>query len=88
MNLLFQKNVRHCGNILSPKHHLGDSLDGPFEPSVARLRTYYLQDMVVRIKPSGAELSRVKKIIRASVDKLSITEGLTGVRVAIDVDPY
>jgi primosomal protein N' (replication factor Y) len=70
------------------KHHLGASLDGPFEPSVARLRTYYLQDMVVRIKPSAAELGQVKKIIRASVDKLSVTEGLTGVRVAVDVDPY
>lgn len=70
------------------KHHLGDTLDGPFEPSVARLRTYYLQDMVVRIKPSAAELSRVKKILRAAADKLSVTEGLTGVRVAIDVDPY
>ncbi|MFK8164146.1 MAG: helicase-related protein, partial [Lewinella sp.] len=69
-------------------HHLSGLVDGPFEPSVARLRTYYLQDMVIRVKPDGKELARVKAVVRAAVDKLGTTERLSGVRVVVDVDPY
>ncbi|WP_020569598.1 replication restart helicase PriA [Neolewinella persica] len=69
-------------------HHLPGLVDGPFEPSVARLRTYYLQDMVIRVKPDGKELGRVKSVVRAAVDKLGTTERLSGVRVVVDVDPY
>ncbi|MGB3800435.1 MAG: helicase-related protein, partial [Lewinella sp.] len=69
-------------------HALGDLVEGPFEPSVARLRTYYLQDIVLRLPPHPAELKRVKKIIQRATDKLSTTKGLTGVRVVVDVDPY
>ncbi|MBB4080627.1 primosomal protein N' (replication factor Y) [Lewinella aquimaris] len=69
-------------------HSLGDRLEGPFEPSVARLRTYYLQDMVVRFPPSAGEMRRVKDLLRRATDKLGQTQGLTGVRVVIDVDPY
>ncbi|MEM6772660.1 MAG: primosomal protein N', partial [Bacteroidota bacterium] len=68
-------------------HALGDQVSPPFEPSVARLRTYYLQDMVIRMKSTPQEMARIKKIVRRAVDKLGATEGLTGVRVVIDVDP-
>lgn len=69
-------------------HHLPGLVDGPFEPSVARLRTYYLQDMVIRVKPDGRELNRVKAVIQAAVDKLATADRLSGVRVVVDVDPY
>ena len=67
---------------------LGDKVEGPFEPAVARLRTYYLQDMVVRMPAAPAEMRRVKLIIRRAADKLAQTKGLSGVRVVVDVDPY
>ncbi|WP_116106475.1 primosomal protein N' [Lewinella sp. IMCC34191] len=67
---------------------LGDLVEGPFEPSIARLRTYYLQDIVLRLPPHPAELKRVKSIIQRASDKLSTTKGLTNVRVVVDVDPY
>lgn len=69
-------------------HALGDLITPPFSPSVSRLRTYYLQDMVIRLPNKPAELQRVKSIVHRAVQKLSVTEGLTGVRVAVDVDPY
>lgn len=69
-------------------HALGDQVSPPFEPSVARLRTYYLQDMVIRMKSAPKEMARVKSIVRKAVDKMGTTEGLTGVRVVVDVDPY
>ena len=67
---------------------LGECVEGPFEPSVARLRTYYLQDIVLRLPPRPTELRRVKAIIERATDKLATTKGLSGVRVVVDVDPY
>jgi len=81
-----EEGAKLMGGWLS--HHLGDTLSGPFEPSVARLRTYYLQEMVIRVKPDGKELGRVKALLQKAVDQLGKTEGLTGVRVVVDVDPY
>jgi primosomal protein N' (replication factor Y) len=81
-----EEGAKLMGRWLS--HHLGDRVDGPFEPSTARLRTYYLQDMVIRTKNDGVELKRVKDLLRKAVDQLGQTEGLSGVRVVVDVDPY
>ncbi len=81
-----EEGAKLMGSWLS--HTLGDLVEGPFEPSVARLRTYYLQDMVIRTSPSPAELRRVKQIIRRATDKLAQSKGLTSVRVVVDVDPY
>lgn len=67
---------------------LGNTITPPFEPSVARLRTYYLQDMVVRVNPVPKEVKRVKGILRKAVQQLNVTPKLTGVRVVLDVDPY
>ena len=67
---------------------LTSALTPPFEPSVARLRNYYLQDMVVRISPNPKEVKRVKAILRKAVAQLNVTPKLTGVRVVLDVDPY
>jgi len=67
---------------------LGNVVTPPFEPAVARLRTYYLQDMVVRMPPSPKEVKRVKGILRKAIEQLNVTPKLTGVRVVLDVDPY
>lgn len=67
---------------------LRQTITPPFEPSVARLRTYYLQDMVVRIPLVPKEVKRVKGILRKAVNQLNVTKRLTGVRVVLDVDPY
>ena len=67
---------------------LGKVITPPFEPSVARLRTYYLQDMVVRVPLNQLEVKRVKSILLKAVTQLSVTARLTGVRVVLDVDPY
>ncbi|OAV43218.1 primosomal protein N' [Lewinella sp. 4G2] len=67
---------------------LGGMITAPFEPSVARLRTYYLQDMVVRVQPIPSEVKRVKGILRKAIAHLNVAPKLTGVRVVLDVDPY
>ncbi|WP_273446302.1 primosomal protein N' [Neolewinella agarilytica] len=69
-------------------HALGGQVTPPFEPAVARIRTYYLQEMVIRMSADPKEIARVKNIVNRAVAKLKTTEGLTGVRVGVDVDPY
>lgn len=69
-------------------HALGDRVTPPFAPSVERLRTYYLRDIIIRMPARGGEVGRVKRALANLVGKLNKTKGLTGVRVAIDVDPY
>lgn len=67
---------------------LGDLVTPPFQPPVARKRTYYLQDLVIRLPNKPGQLARVKNIVNRAVQKLATTDKLTGVRVAVDVDPY
>lgn len=81
-----EEGAKLLGGWLS--HHLGNMVDGPFEPSVARLRTYYLQDIVIRTPASGKDAARVKAVLQRAVAQLGKTDRLTGVRVVIDVDPY
>lgn len=80
-----EEGAKLMGGWLS--HHLGEAVDGPFEPSVARLRTYYLQDLVIRVKNDSAYLRRVKELLLRATVKLGQQKGLSGVRVVIDVDP-
>ncbi|MEM7573922.1 MAG: primosomal protein N' [Bacteroidota bacterium] len=70
------------------KDDLGSYSQPPFEPSVARKRSYYLRDLVVRIPNSAKELNRVKTLLLAAVDRLHSTSGYSNVRVVVDVDPY
>lgn len=81
-----EEGAKLLGNWLS--YALGDKVEGPFEPSIARLRTYYLQDIVIRTGTTAAEIKQTKAIIRRAADRLAVTEGVSGVRVVIDVDPY
>ncbi|MEM9836799.1 MAG: primosomal protein N', partial [Bacteroidota bacterium] len=62
-------------------------LEGPFEPPVARLRTYYLRDMVIRVDKDGRKVRMIKNTLQAAVNHLAKLEGFSGVKVAINVDP-
>lgn len=62
-------------------------MEGPFEPSVGRLRTYYLRDLVIRVDKDGKKVRLIKDTLQAAINKLSNTEGMSGVRVVVDVDP-
>ncbi|PHI20821.1 primosomal protein N' [Lewinellaceae bacterium SD302] len=69
------------------KPHIGQWMEGPFEPSVARLRNYYLRDMTIRVNKDGKKVRLIKDVLQAGIDKLSTTDGMSGVRVSVDVDP-
>lgn len=69
------------------KPSLGEYMEGPFEPSVARLRTYYLRDIVFMVDKDGRKVRFIKDRLRAATAKLANEDGFGGVRVVVDVDP-
>ncbi|MEL6275415.1 MAG: primosomal protein N', partial [Bacteroidota bacterium] len=69
------------------KKDLDGFFEGPFEPTVARLRTYYLRNMVFRVDKDGRKVRFIKEKLQAAIDQLATTDGFSGVKVSVDVDP-
>jgi primosomal protein N' (replication factor Y) len=69
------------------KPSLDQWMEGPFEPSVARLRSYYLRDLVIRVDKDGKRVRMIKDILQKAINKLAESEGMSGVRVSVNVDP-
>ncbi|WBM75160.1 replication restart helicase PriA [Saprospira grandis] len=67
---------------------LGDRVLGPAEPSISRVRTYYLMDLLIKLGRGGKSLRAAKDKIRDMQELLRQKDGLSGLRVVIDVDPY
>lgn len=69
------------------KADLADWVIGPAAPYVGRVRNYYLQDILLKIPRSSKQLQRAKQLIRQARHRLAKSDGLTTVRVKVDVDP-
>ena len=67
---------------------LGNRVLGPAEPSVARLRTYYLQNIMIKMEKDPEQIHYVKRLLLAAKSNLTNTKGYKSVRIVIDVDPY
>ncbi len=67
---------------------LGKQLLGPTEPSIARVRNYFLMQIMIKIDPKIQNLAVIKQLITAAVTALQQQKGFSSVRVNIDVDPY
>ncbi|MFO8054772.1 MAG: primosomal protein N' [Bacteroidales bacterium] len=65
---------------------LGKRILGPEFPVVARIRTYYLRNIMVKIA-NNDDKSRIKQIIREEIHALNKEEQYRPVRVLADVDP-
>ena len=73
------------GKLLRQK--LGERVLGPVPPSVPRIRSYYHQDILLKIEKSAAVLARAKSLVLHSMEILKGKPGLAQMQVAIDVDP-
>ncbi|MCB9280068.1 MAG: primosomal protein N' [Lewinellaceae bacterium] len=67
---------------------LGDRVNGPAVPPIGRVRGQYLIDFLIRLERDGSRMRAVKDAILAANDYLAGLEGMSGVRVVVDVDPY
>ncbi len=66
---------------------LGERVLGPVQPHTARLRTYYLQDIMLKLEKSAPLLANTKTFIKNTIELLLAKEGFRQLIVAIDVDP-
>jgi primosomal protein N' (replication factor Y) len=68
--------------------HLGAWVKGPAVPYISRIRSYYLLDFMVKLELDPKKIAFAKRTILDAQVHLHHTEGYSGVRVSVDVDPY
>ncbi len=66
---------------------LGERVLGPVIPSIARVRGYYTQDILLKLEKSAPLLKDAKALIRYSTEILIGKPGMGQVQVVTDVDP-
>jgi len=69
------------------KHHWKNRILGPAEPSVARVRTYYVRDIYIKYEKRADVTSALKKNLQDNIDETQRLKGLSGVRFNVNVDP-
>jgi primosomal protein N' (replication factor Y) len=63
-------------------------IKGPFIPSVARVKNKYIQFVNIKMEIDQDTIASIKEKIIDVRSKMKLIEGIKGVRVNIDVDPY
>lgn len=71
---------------LSLRNDLGQRVYGPEQPLIARVRSLYIEQIMIRAE-KDLPIGRVKKVIKDAVLKLNTEKDFKSVRVQIDVDP-
>lgn len=80
-----QEGIELLTNRLRAKY--GNRVIGPSEPSVARVRGYFIKQVMIKMEKSGTMIKSVKTDLMEYVDEVHKTRGLSGVRFNINVDP-
>lgn len=70
------------------KKHLGITVLGPEVPLVSRIRTYYIQTVLIKIDRQNHSVIRVKQILKKAVYEFYQNKLNKGTLVNLDVDPY
>lgn len=69
------------------KDKLGNRLQGPAIPSVARVRNYYLLEWLIKLERDAGIIQYSKNAIQDAVQNVQLAEGFASVKIQIDVDP-
>lgn len=81
-----QQAAEYFGNELRIKFK--EQVIGPAEPGVSRIRSYYIQDIILKLDKKASLLKAAKQQIYQTQIELQKTKGFSTVRVVVDVDPY
>jgi len=69
------------------KNILGDKrVMGPTVPNVARVKTYYVQQFIIRCENNAARLIEIKNALKSIADTTTKQKGFSQTRFAIEVD--
>ncbi|MBP9873201.1 MAG: primosomal protein N' [Haliscomenobacter sp.] len=71
--------------LLTPQ--FGHRIKGPAVPPVARIRGLYLIDFLLKMERAHPKIAQAKTAILEAASQMAQLEGLSGIRVQIDVDP-
>ena len=77
---------KYFGNLL--KRQLGKRVIGPAMPSIARVRNYYIMDLMVKLERDAHIIKAAKALIGESIIDTQQQSGYSTVSFAVDVDPY
>jgi primosomal protein N' (replication factor Y) len=69
------------------KLQLGSRILGPEQPLVARIRNYYLKQIIIKVEKS-APIQKVKNILKDTIKEFNAQKDFKSVITQIDVDPY
>lgn len=65
----------------------GGILMGPTTPIISRVRNLYLQDLLLKLKKEGNEITYHKQLLLHAIEVLKKHDGYKSVDVLLDVDP-
>jgi len=66
---------------------MGKRVLGPVQPSVPRVRSYYLQEIMLKLEKDARLIAAAKDLIRKATETVTAKPGWGQLRVAVDVDP-
>jgi primosomal protein N' (replication factor Y) len=66
---------------------LGNRILGPEQPLIARIRNYYIKQIIIKIEKNTA-VQKVKAILRETIKDFNAQKDFKSVVTQIDVDPY
>lgn len=70
------------------KEKLGDWVIGPAVPYIARVRSYFLIDFLIKMERDAKKIQYAKETLLEAIETLQTTDGYSTIRVNVDVDPY
>lgn len=66
---------------------LGKRVLGPEQPLVARIRNYYIKQIIIKVEKTAA-IQKVKEVLLTTVREFNTQKEFRSVIVQLDVDPY
>ncbi len=85
-----QEIVLEAANILAKGmvEHSKIVVFGPAEPSIARVRNLYIQEILLKINKDTNIIQQLKHELKHKIALLTTAKNFSQVRVILDVDPY
>lgn len=63
-------------------------IQGPAAALIARIKTYYHEEIIIKIPKQIGQLQELKFLIAKYVNETTNTKGLSGLQIIINIDPY
>ncbi len=84
-----QNQLNYFSDILGRdlKEIFGKRVLGPESPVISRVQLWYIKTILIKIEKERP-LIKAKQLIIEATDRLEKEKGASGVKIAIDVDPY